>query len=120
MQPQLFRITNIEEFMASILSHLRRWTRHSRNAEQALVLYWVKLTHLQCNQGLRCLLRQNRSLNKDTCTIIFLIMSCDSSIYTIDHLDLIVCNFMEKSIVMKMFNAENVLNAFRVSKVLFL
>ena len=49
------------------------------------------------HQGLDCLLRQNRSSE-----ICFLkIITCDLSIYTMDHPDFIVCSFMENSIGLK-------------------
>ena len=53
-------------------------------------------------QGLQCLLRQYRSAEKELILNIFLkIITCDPSIYTMDHPDFIVCSFMENSIGVK-------------------
>ena len=43
-------------------------------------------------EDLHCLLRQNQSSE------ILAIITCDPSVYTTDHPDLIVCSFMENSI----------------------
>ena len=48
------------------------------------------------HQGLHCLLRQNQSLENE---VYFLEISiCDPSMYTMDHPDLIISNFMGDSI----------------------
>ena len=52
------------------------------------------------HQGMQCLLTQNQSLEKEIQCFLEDI-NCDSSIYTIDHPDFIVCNFMEYSIGLK-------------------
>ena len=50
------------------------------------------------HQGLHCLLRQNRSSEKEI-QYFLEIITCDPSIYTMDHPDLIIiCYFMENSI----------------------
>ena len=49
------------------------------------------------HQVLHCLLRQNRLSEKKI--LYFLdVITCDTSVYTMDHPDLTVSNFMEKSI----------------------
>ena len=45
--------------------------------------------------GLHCLLRQNQSSEIEIQYSLFEIMSCDYSIYAMDHSDFIVCKFME-------------------------
>ena len=52
------------------------------------------LPNAALHQGMHCLLRQNRSLEKKIQYFLEDI-NCDSSIYTIDHPDFIVCSFME-------------------------
>ena len=56
-------------------------------------------------QGLHCLLRQNRSSEKEK-DIFWEIVKCDPSIYTIDQPVFIVCvcSFMENSIALKRVN----------------
>ena len=49
------------------------------------------------HQGLHCLLRQNQSSEKEM-QYFLEIITCDTSIYTMDHPDLIVSNFMVNSI----------------------
>ena len=46
------------------------------------------------HQGLHCLLRQNRSSEKEI-QYFWEITTIDPSIYAMDHLDFIVCSFME-------------------------
>ena len=46
------------------------------------------------HQGLHCMLSQNQSLKKER-QYFFEIITCDSSIYLMDHPICIVCNFME-------------------------
>ena len=57
-----------------------------------------EMTHNAFHQGLHCLLIQNRYSEN-----FFLIITCDHSIYTMDHPDLhvTVSNFMENSIGLK-------------------
>ena len=52
------------------------------------------------HQGLHCLLRQNPSLEKEIQYFLETI-TCDPSLYIMDHFDLIVCSFMEDSIDLK-------------------
>ena len=49
------------------------------------------------HQGLHCLLGQNQSSENE-------IITCDPSIYTMDHPDLLVTNLMENSIKLKSVN----------------
>ena len=49
------------------------------------------------HQGLRCLLRQNLASEKEI-QYFLEIITCDPSIYTMDHPDLIVCSFKKNSI----------------------
>ena len=51
--------------------------------------------------GLHCLLRQNQSSGGEI-QYFFEFITCDPSKYTLDHRDLIVPNFMEKSIGLQM------------------
>ena len=46
------------------------------------------------DEGLHCLLRQNQSTDRDI-QYVLEIITCDPSIYIIDHPDLIVSSFME-------------------------
>ena len=46
---------------------------------------------------------------------LFLIITCDPSIYTMDHPDFIVCSFMENSIGLKRVNKHSVLVNFSLS-----
>ena len=62
------------------------------------------------NLDLHCLLRQNRSLDKEI-EYCLQIITCDPSIYTVDHPDFIVCSFMENSIGLK-----GVIFCFRASR----
>ena len=52
------------------------------------------------HHSLHCLLRQNGCSKKEK-QYFGDIMTCDPSIYTMDHHIYIVCNFMEKSIGLK-------------------
>ena len=52
------------------------------------------------HQGLHCLLRQNQSSEKNK-QYLLEIMTCDPSVYTMDHPDFIICSFMENSIGLK-------------------
>ena len=54
------------------------------------------------HQDLHFLFRQNQSSEKEI-QYILEIITCDLSIYTMDHPDFIVCSFMEKSIGLKEF-----------------
>ena len=51
------------------------------------------------HQGLHCLPRQNQPSENEI--QYFLETTCDPSIHKMDHPDFIVCNFMEKSIGLK-------------------
>ena len=53
------------------------------------------------HQGMHCLSRQNRSSEKTKYIYIFLIITCNPSIYTMDHPDLTVSYSMENSIDLK-------------------
>ena len=50
--------------------------------------------------GMHCFLIQNRSSDKEK-QYILEILTCDPSIYTMDHPDFIVCSFIEYSICLK-------------------
>ena len=52
------------------------------------------------HQGLHCFLRENRSSEKEI-QYYFEIITCDTSIYAMDHPDFIVCGFMENSFGLK-------------------
>ena len=58
------------------------------------------------HQGLHCLLRQNPSAEKEIrCTIFFgEIITCDPSVYVMDHPVLTLSNFMGNSIGLKRVN----------------
>ena len=58
------------------------------------------------HQGMYCLLRQNRSSEKEV-QYFLKIITCDPSIYTMDHPDLTVSNFMEYSFGQKMVKTIN-------------
>ena len=51
------------------------------------------------------MLRQDRSSEKEI-QYILEIITCDPSIYTMDHPDFIACSFMENSIGLKLFNRD--------------
>ena len=55
------------------------------------------------HQGLHCLLRQNQSSEKEI-QYILKIITCDPSIYSMDHRDLTVSNLLENSIGLKRVN----------------
>ena len=55
------------------------------------------------HQGLHCLLSQNRSSEKEI-QYVLEIITCDPSIYTMNHQDLTVTNFLENSIGLKRVN----------------
>ena len=55
------------------------------------------------HQGLHCLLRQHRSVEKKY-NIFLKIIACDPSTYTMGHPDLTVSNFMGNSIGLKRVN----------------
>ena len=48
------------------------------------------------HQGLQCSLRQNQSSEKEIYNIFLESITCDPFIYTMDHLDLTVSNFIRK------------------------
>ena len=50
------------------------------------------------HQGLHCLQRQNQSSEKKNYAIFLEMITCDTSIYTVDYSDFIVCSFVDKSI----------------------
>ena len=51
--------------------------------------------------GLLCLLKQNQSSEKEV--YLYKIITCDPLVYTMDHPDLTVSNFMENFIGLKKF-----------------
>ena len=61
------------------------------------------LHNVAFHQGLRCLLRQHHSSEKKI-QYFFEIITCDPSLYIIDHPDLTVSNFMGNSIGIKRVN----------------
>ena len=58
------------------------------------------LHNVAFHQGLHLLLRQDRSLEKEI-QYFFRIVTCDPSLYIMDHLDIAVSNFMENPLVLK-------------------
>ena len=56
-----------------------------------------EMPHVAFHQGLHCLLKQNRSSEKEI-QYFLEILTCTPSIYVMSHLDFIVCSFMENFI----------------------
>ena len=54
--------------------------------------------------GSALILAETKLILKEKNTIVLEIITCDPSIYTMDHPDLIVCGFMEDSIDLKRVN----------------
>ena len=68
---------------------------NSADPDEITHFKWVLWqTEKTIHRGLCCLQRKN-------CNIYFEIITCDPSMYTMDHSDLIVCSFMEKGINLK-------------------
>ena len=70
----------------------------ANNADPDVVVFQIIKCHT--HQGLHCLLRQNLSSKKEI-QYFLEIITCEPSIYTMDHPDFIVCSFLENSISLK-------------------
>ena len=62
------------------------------------------LPNASFHHGLHCLRRQSQSLKKENNLFLFEMITCVSSVYTMDHPDFIICCFMENSFFLKRGN----------------
>ena len=86
-----------------LISHFR--IRNPSTGTWQTVNTQIQRLHNRGHQVLHYLLRYANSIFRERNAIFFMkIITCDPSIYTMDHPDLTVCNFMENSIGLKWVN----------------